>query len=205
MMTTLRLSGIVAAAAFAGVLSVGSASAATYTSTGSCNVTDMSATADQCFGLVLPTSANDSESLLNNNTFGSDTGLFGYTDWDFLAKQETPPKAGEPAVTGTDIGLSVTPTGGASSGDWSVNTGALDSFARLVFILKAGNSFSSYLYEPGSNAGSSGSWATIALGNQDLSHLSIYTSPSPVPVPAAVWLFGTALLGFIGMSRRTKV
>ena len=30
-------------------------------------------------------------------------------------------------------------------------------------------------------------------------------SPSPVPVPAAVWLFGTALIGFIGISRRTKV
>jgi hypothetical protein len=28
---------------------------------------------------------------------------------------------------------------------------------------------------------------------------------SPVPVPAAVWLFGTALIGFVGMSRRRKV
>ena len=28
---------------------------------------------------------------------------------------------------------------------------------------------------------------------------------SAVPVPAAFWLFGTALIGFIGMSRRTKV
>jgi hypothetical protein len=28
---------------------------------------------------------------------------------------------------------------------------------------------------------------------------------SAVPVPASVWLFGTALLGFIGISRRTKV
>jgi hypothetical protein len=28
---------------------------------------------------------------------------------------------------------------------------------------------------------------------------------TPVPVPASVWLFGTALIGFIGMSRRTKV
>ena len=26
-----------------------------------------------------------------------------------------------------------------------------------------------------------------------------------VPVPAAVWLFGTALIGFVGMSRRTSV
>ena len=31
------------------------------------------------------------------------------------------------------------------------------------------------------------------------------TGPSPVPVPAAFWLFGTALIGFIGFSRRTKV
>jgi hypothetical protein len=28
---------------------------------------------------------------------------------------------------------------------------------------------------------------------------------SAVPVPAAVWLFGTALIGFVGMSRRRKV
>jgi hypothetical protein len=27
----------------------------------------------------------------------------------------------------------------------------------------------------------------------------------PVPVPAAIWLFGTALVGFIGMSRRRKI
>jgi hypothetical protein len=30
-------------------------------------------------------------------------------------------------------------------------------------------------------------------------------APSAVPVPAAVWLFGTALIGFVGMSRRTSV
>ncbi len=28
---------------------------------------------------------------------------------------------------------------------------------------------------------------------------------SPIPVPAAVWLFGTALIGFIGLSRRRKI
>ncbi len=28
---------------------------------------------------------------------------------------------------------------------------------------------------------------------------------SAVPVPAAVWLFGTALIGFVGMSRRTSI
>ena len=30
-------------------------------------------------------------------------------------------------------------------------------------------------------------------------------SMNPVPVPAAIWLFGSALIGFVGMSRKTKV
>ena len=30
-------------------------------------------------------------------------------------------------------------------------------------------------------------------------------APSAVPVPAAIWLFGTALIGFVGMSRRRSV
>jgi hypothetical protein len=38
-----------------------------------------------------------------------------------------------------------------------------------------------------------------------ISHVEIVGKLSPVPVPAAVWLFGTALIGFIGLSRRTKV
>lgn len=33
---------------------------------------------------------------------------------------------------------------------------------------------------------------------------SAYASPSPVPVPAAVWLFGSGLLGLVGMARRKK-
>jgi hypothetical protein len=40
-------------------------------------------------------------------------------------------------------------------------------------------------------------------------HLSdemrLFAPPSEVPVPAAFWLFGTALIGFIGMSRRTSL
>jgi hypothetical protein len=33
----------------------------------------------------------------------------------------------------------------------------------------------------------------------------ITSTPSAVPVPSAVWLFGSALIGFVGMSRRRKV
>ena len=44
---------------------------------------------------------------------------------------------------------------------------------------------------------------TRAWAIDDLSVAS--SSIPPVPVPAAVWLFGTALIGFVGMSRRRKV
>jgi hypothetical protein len=190
--------GLIPAIALAGVLSMGSASAALFTSNDTCATTDVSAEADDCFGSINPNS-NDSAELLNTNTFGTDIntdplGLFGYTDWVELAKDDG-------VVTG-DIGLSVDSLD-ATSGSWSVNSGALDLFARVVLVLKAGSTFVAYLYEPGSNAGSSGTWDTVALDNKDLSHFAIYASP--VPVPAAVWLFGTALIGFIGMSRRTKV
>ncbi len=40
-------------------------------------------------------------------------------------------------------------------------------------------------------------------GNSDYSYKISFASA--VPVPAAVWLFGTALIGFVGMSRRRKV
>jgi hypothetical protein len=43
-----------------------------------------------------------------------------------------------------------------------------------------------------------------ALTFDDFS-LTTDNQKSVVPVPAAVWLFGTALIGFVGMSRRTKV
>ena len=36
-------------------------------------------------------------------------------------------------------------------------------------------------------------------------NITLNLSVSAVPVPAAVWLFGTALIVFIGMSRRTNV
>ena len=44
----------------------------------------------------------------------------------------------------------------------------------------------------------------------DLPDIAFITCVDPdsipeVPVPAAIWLFGTALIGFIGLSRRRKV
>lgn len=65
--------------------------------------------------------------------------------------------------------------------------------------------------------GSSGCGRTLAsIGDPlDLSSIGVpgditsapidVVPPSPVPVPAAVWLFGTALIGLVGFSKRRKV
>ena len=42
-------------------------------------------------------------------------------------------------------------------------------------------------------------------GGGSISNFAIYGNVNPIPVPAAFWLFGTALLGFIGYSRRVTV
>ena len=42
-------------------------------------------------------------------------------------------------------------------------------------------------------------------GQGSLSNFAIYGNSSPIPVPAAFWLFGTALIGFIGLSRRMSL
>lgn len=38
----------------------------------------------------------------------------------------------------------------------------------------------------------------------DFSNATVVDSPSAVPVPAAVWLFGSGLLGLVGVARRKK-
>ena len=51
-------------------------------------------------------------------------------------------------------------------------------------------------------------WEATLTSNGDtpLAKLNLDISAiGAVPVPAAVWLFGTALIGFVGMSRRTSV
>ena len=43
------------------------------------------------------------------------------------------------------------------------------------------------------------------LAESGFATYAIWTPVSAVPVPAAVWLFGTALIGFVGVARKRKV
>ena len=149
------------------------------------------------------TTSTDCENFNGGGPLGNDTQsnitasepLFGITDWTLGSRSGS--SAGDDAI----ILLGV--VNGGSSGSWSVSS--FNGFTDVFLTLKAGNGFAAYLLD---TTVTSGDWTTeFGLDNKDLSHMSLYYSPGvpQVPVPAAFWLFGTALVGFIGLSRRRKV
>jgi hypothetical protein len=81
--------------------------------------------------------------------------------------------------------------------DFDPATGTL--FASIVYGF--GGSATNYL---GTMDISTGEVSLLGETSRGLDAIA-FVEMSAVPVPAAVWLFGTALLGFIGISRRTKV
>jgi len=129
----------------------------------------------------------------------------------------------------TDFGLSGTIAwdGTIYSGDGTLSTtdttwtysGTLS--APFVIILKASNAFSAYLFDA-PDVANDGTYEVSITNKNDkahnLSHMTIYTTTtelgpnidifgdpiSAVPLPAALWLFGPALLGFIGFRRKNK-
>ena len=53
----------------------------------------------------------------------------------------------------------------------------------------------------------SGDWNTSGLGKRNdpsISHITFYDT-AVVPVPASVWLFGSGLLGLVGVARRKRI
>ncbi len=53
----------------------------------------------------------------------------------------------------------------------------------------------------------SGGSVTVEFETTNFSHWTGYGDPvpsDPIPIPAAAWLFGSALIGFVGIARRKK-
>lgn len=137
----------------------------------------------------------DSAGQLNTDT------LFGLSDWVLVDKDG-------PLLDGFD---ELTGSGDALSGTWEIAPSVFDDYATVALILKDGNgepsNYVGYLV-----AASSGTYTSpfiISLKNSELkeiSHFSLYGSPSAVPIPAALPLFGTGLgiMGFIGWRRKKQ-
>ena len=82
--------------------------------------------------------------------------------------------------------------------------GAVSTYSASRVNLDPGNTF--FVINP-SLGRLSREFPLVGQSNYTLQSGSVVTLPSvsPVPVPAAVWLFGTALVGFVGFGRRGKL
>jgi hypothetical protein len=111
-------------------------------------------------------------------------------------------EVGDPPTMETiiDVGLNVTfdPDGNGLSGTWSLDSDIFDRYQKVAFALKAGPEFSAYHLLDGTNT--SGIWNINSWTNKELSHFTVYVTS--IPIPAAVWLFGSGLVGLVTFSRR---
>lgn len=100
-------------------------------------------------------------------------------------------------------GTTLTGLGGDGPGTWSFT--ALASL-DYVLTLKAGTGNQSYEWAaflltelvPGLI---SGSWDVIASQAGGLSFVGLYSAPTPVPLPGALFLFGSVLAGLLGIRK----
>lgn len=145
------------------------------------------ASAATCSDAVLDPNYVDCAGLFDGNIqqsgfdFNSSPGNFGFTDWVLIESQ--------PSYQGGDINL---PT---------------DEWNMVAILLKAGNSWGSYLFSGGSleEWWNNGLTVTSTAVNS-LSNYSIYgrNDTSVVPLPAAGWLLIAGLGGMVALGRRRK-
>jgi len=188
------------------------AHAATISATDrSCLTTDVTVTVDSdsikassCAGAYTLTTGGTEDSLLINEVFGA-TGTSA-PDWDYAG------------------GIEYSADAEQTSGTWTYDLNGQVISSPFVIVLKSSTMFSAYLFKNIDDLEVSATGTFLIsfqkmTGNDGLitpalSHLSIYTTESdipgggifgnPVPLPAALWLFGPALLGFMGFRRKTK-
>lgn len=88
------------------------------------------------------------------------------------------------------------------------SSGSLDR--TLLFSVEPGEFFGVYgILTANAIDGSSDAFNTLSMEFDDSSKQSLEASgipqTSPIPLPAAVWLFGTGVLGILGFRRKSKI
>jgi hypothetical protein len=114
------------------------------------------------------------------------------TALDFLFPGANVPFNGADPVTGATFGF----LNSAYTGDGAC--------ATAYFTLGDGDIDCGWSNGGGQNIGTEG-WFNQNGETRPFAEVLFVRGISEVPVPAAFWLFGTALIGFVGMSRRRKV
>ena len=130
------------------------------------------------------------------NSYGS-AGAFDLNNWEAAGK-----------IDNVNTSIFDFFTIGATSGTWELKPGqSFEAGYAYAFVLKGAQDSAVYLMD---TAFGKGDWNTNGLLNRGgqhpaLSNVAIFKAQTPVPLPAAAYLFGSALLGMAGIGyRRNK-
>jgi hypothetical protein len=112
-------------------------------------------------------------------------------------------------ATAQDLSRLVSDSDTAKTGQWAAGNAGGNTLPTLYGFFSAANAAIAY----GSDANlmynyydiSTKAMASMNLGRISLTDSHLGAAVAAVPVPGAVWLFGTALLGFFGLNRRKAV
>jgi len=125
------------------------------------------------------------------------SGSFVYTSSDFISTNITVP------VSNLDSCVVTTgPVGTCGVQQFFADTSGIsgngDIYDAIAFGLSNGDG--AYYYFDNNVFGAAGEYDTVLFGTDQQGHLSV--TVSSVPLPATFWLFGSGLLGLIGVARR---
>jgi hypothetical protein len=153
----------------------------------------------------------------NTTTPGSDIDFWrvnldsagGMDNWSYFEKEEEGSEGNAHDGNTTLINLLVSPVIGDDNPSGTFTLNAADpTLITLVDGTGGGGFYHWYVFEGIVGQDLSGTWNMDDFEGKDLSNMSAYTKtnlpPDFVPVPAAVWLFGSGLLGLVGVARRRK-
>ena len=171
-------------------------------------------------GLTLPTTGSTAMNFAVNTNITTNSypsaGPYGRTE------QATTMELSDGIQSSEQIGLSggwlLTSPGGSgvltpydfnlkkTAGTWNIqtydNAFSFQNFLKLTDVTES--IVGGQLYLSG-NLKWTGLWATLVGANTNTVVGTFNLAPAAVPVPAAVWMFGSALLGMLGISRRKAV
>ncbi len=173
---------------------------------------------------LVDANANGQMNWADANTWANNLDVNGVTGWRLPTMVDTGASGCDWTNSGTDCGYNVQ-TGSAATTVYSEMASLFyDTLGNLAYYDTSGNSsqpgwgltntgpfsnFQSGNYWSGLEYAPTTSWAWVFFSNNgaqgnNLKNNTIYTlavrpgDVSAVPVPAAVWLFGSGLLGFLG-------